>query len=137
MNFYRLLQDLEERLGYHQLPLNAGASGLRDILDGTPLHHEWMVRFVRAIYAENRCRKLDDPVSPAETFKSLADLRGHALRAANTDVDLHGLVEDIGEALKEIFAEDSSKTTTAARPETSADAEIIPFESRRRLKTSA
>lgn len=135
MNFYQLLQQLEDRLGYHQLPLSPGATGIRDIFDGTPLHHDWMVQLVRAMYAENGCRNLTDPVQRAQTFKALAVLRQQALRASATDIELRTLVEEIGEMLNEIFTEVSIKTTPAASPEIPASADIISFESaRRRLK---
>ena len=135
MNFYQLLQQLEDRLGYHQLPLSPGATGIRDIFDGTPLHHDWMVQLVRAIYAENSCRNLTDPVQRAKTFKALAVLRQQALRAAATDIELRTLVEEIGEILNEIFTELTVKAAPATPADTPAGANIISFESaRRRLK---
>lgn len=136
MNFYQLLQQIEDRLGYHQLPLNPGATGIRDIFDGTPLHHDWMVQLVRAIYAENGCRRLTDPVQRMQSFKALAVLRQQALRASATDIELRTLVEEIGEMLNEIFAEVASKATPAASADAPASADIISFESaRRRLKS--
>ncbi len=138
MNFYQLLQQLEDRLGYHQLPLNPGASGIRDIFDGTPLHHDWMVQLVRAVYAENRCRALTDPVQRAETFKALAGLRQQALRATSTDIELRALVEETGEVMNEIFVEITVKTAPSDATKIPVSADIIPFESaRRRLKSSA
>jgi len=137
MNFYQLLQQLEDRLGYHQLPLNPGATGIRDIFDGTPLHHDWMVQLVRAIYAENSCRGLTDPAQRTETFKALAALRRQALRATTTDVELRTLVEETGEAVNEIFA-DSAVDSPQAASGAATGAEIIPFRTRRRrLRSSA
>ncbi len=133
MNYYQLLQHLEERLGYHQLPLNPAATTLRDLFEGTPLHHDWITQFVRAVYAENRCQRLTDPVTLAETFKALAVLRQQALKASATDVDLRALVEEVGEAVNTVFA-DSAKTTTPPSAPTSGGAEIIPFRGRRRLR---
>jgi hypothetical protein len=133
MNFLELLQRLEERLGYHQLPLNPGASGLRDLFDGTPLHHEWMTQFVRAVHAANRCQRLTDPVTRADTFRALAALRQQALKAAATDVDLRMLVEEVGEAVNVIFPEGATDTTPPpAAP--AGGAEIIPFRGRRRRR---
>jgi len=138
MNFYQLLQQLEDRLGYHQLPLNPGATGIRDIFDGTPLHHDWMVQLVRAIYAENRCRGLTDPVQRAQTFKALAVLRQQALRAAATDIELRTVVEEVGEMMNEIFADAAVKAAPTVPAGTPTSADIIPFKSaRRRLKSSA
>lgn len=131
MNYFQLLQQLEERLGFHQLPLNPGATSLRDLFEGTPLHHDWMLQFVRAVYAENRCQRLTDPVTLAETFKALAVLRQQALKASATDVDLRALVEEVGEAVNAVYA-DSAKTATPPAAPTSGGAEIIPFRGRRR-----
>lgn len=129
MNFLQLLQQLEERLGYHQLPLNAGATALRGLFEGTPLHHDWMTQFVRAVYAENRCRRLTDPVRRAETFQALAHARLQALKASGTDVDLHALVEETGEAVNAAFADSAATTTPSSAP--ASGAEIIPFRGRR------
>ena len=137
MNFYQLLQQLEDRLGYHQLPLNPGATGIRDVLEGAPLHHDWMVQLVRAIYAENRCRGLSDPVLRAQTFKALAALRQQALRAMTTDVELRALVEEIGESVNGIFPETAAGPIPVP-PAAPAGAEIIPFRTaRRRLRSLA
>ncbi len=133
MNYYQLLQHLEERLGYHQLPLNPAATSLRDLFDGTPLHHDWMMQFVRAVYTENRCQRLTDPVTLADTFKALAVLRQQALKASATDVDLRTLVEEMGEAVNAAFAENAAATTQPSAP-TNGGAEIIPFRGRRRLR---
>ncbi len=133
MNFFQLLQHLEERLGYHQLPLNPAATTLRDLFEGTPLHHEWMTQFVRAVYAENRCQRLTDSVTLAETFKALAVLRQQALKASTTDVDLRALVEEIGETINAAFADNATAINPPTAP-TGSGAEIIPFRGRRRLR---
>jgi hypothetical protein len=137
MNCYQLLQPLEDRLGYHQLPLNPGATGIRDVFEGAPLHHDWMVQLVRAIYAENRCLGLTDPVHRSETFKALAALRRQALHATTTDVELRALVEETGEAVNEIFPDTAADAPRAASG-APRGAEIIPFRAgRRRLRSSA
>ncbi len=133
MNFYQLMQHLEERLGYHQLPLNPGATNLRDLFEGTPLHHDWMTQFARAVYAENRCQRLTDAVTLAETFKALAVLRQQALKASATDVDLRALVEEVGEAVNAAFV-DNAAATTQPTATNGGGAEIIPFRGRRRLR---
>ncbi len=134
MNFLQLLQHLEERLGYHQVPLNPGATGLRDLFEGSPLHHDWMVQLVRTIYAENRCQRLIDPVARAETFKALETLRFQALRAAGTDIDLRAFIEETGEAVNAVFADGATDTAPTEPPPASSGAEIIPFRGRRRLR---
>ncbi len=131
MNYYQLLQHLEERLGYHQLPLNPAATGLRDIFDGTPLHHDWITQFVRAVYADNRCQRLTDPVTLADTFKALAVLRQQALKASATDVDLRALVEETGEAVNAAFVDAAAGVAPPPAP-ANRGAEIIPFRGRRR-----
>jgi len=129
MNYLQLMQHLEERLGYHQLPLNPAATTLRDLFDGTPLHHDWMTQFVRAVYADNRCQLLTDSVTLSETFKALAVLRQQALKASATDVELRALVEEVGEAVNSVFAD--SVKTTAPPSAPAGGAEIIPFRGRR------
>jgi hypothetical protein len=133
VNYYQLLQRLEEHLGYHQLPFNPAATNLRDLFEGTPLHHDWMSQFVRAVYAENRCQRLTDPVSLAETFNALAVLRQQALKASTTDVDLRALVEEVGEAINTAFADAAAGTLPPSAPAGNG-AEIIPFRGRRRLR---
>ena len=49
MNFKELLSHLEERLGYHQFPVNPAATNIKDVFEGSPLHHDIMTRLVRAL----------------------------------------------------------------------------------------
>jgi len=131
MTYLQLMQHLEERLGYHQLPLNPGATGLRDLFEGTPLHQDWITQFVRAVYTDNRCQRLTDDVTLANTFQALAVLRQQALKASATDVDLRALVEEVGEAVNAVFAGHADAVSPSTAP-VGGGAEIIPFRGRRR-----
>ncbi|MFQ5551563.1 MAG: hypothetical protein ACE5FJ_10045, partial [Gemmatimonadales bacterium] len=62
MNFKELVHNLENHIGYHQIPINPGATGPKDLFECSPLHHELMTDLVQAIFKQNRCRKLTDPV---------------------------------------------------------------------------
>ncbi|MDH5513158.1 MAG: hypothetical protein OEY27_08105 [Gammaproteobacteria bacterium] len=133
MNFKELLSHLEERLGYHQFPVNPAATNIKDVFEGSPLHHDIMTRLVRAIYVSNACRRLSDPVSLEKTFQALTPIRQEVLRAARTDVDLYRVLDEIGAAFNEIFAV-SVATRTPAAPGTRRSAEIIPLSAFRRLR---
>lgn len=135
MNFRELLEHLEKRLGNHQLPLNPRATGLRDLFDGIGLHHPLMQKVMRAIYEQNGCRQLTDPVNRPSTLKALGPIRLEMLRAHSTDVDLYRLLNELCEATAEAFAEGGPATRRAAPKR--ATAEIIPLDSfRRRFRTS-
>jgi hypothetical protein len=136
MNFRELLAHLEERLGNHQLPLNPHATSLRDLFDGIGLHHPLMQKVVRAIYDQNRCRRLDDPVDRMTTLNALGPIRLEMLRAHSTDVDLYRLLEDLCVAVTDAFTID--KPLPAPTP-TKPGAQVIPLETfrrRRRLNAS-
>ncbi len=138
MNLRELLQRLEERVGSHQLPLNPEAGGLRDLFACVGLHHDWMRRLAHAIWRENRCTRLSDPVGRDETFHAFEALRLEVLRAPSTDLDLCRLLDEITEALNELFG-------TAARPRAVSggargSAQIVSldaFRHRRFLRSSA
>ncbi len=139
MNFRELLEKLEHHLGSHQVPLNSHARGIKDVFESTPLHPEFMTRFVRALYQGNTCRTLTDPVGRAASFDALAPLRLERLRAATTDVDVHRLLDELCVALDEAFTQHPASKPPPTAPRIKRTAEIIPFDSfhRRRLKTSA
>jgi len=105
MNFLELMQTLERRLGYQHLPLNASARGIKDILDGSAVHHELMTRLLRAIFAANRCQRLTDLVTHAATFNALGPLRLETLRAGSTDVCTYRFLEELCRALDRAFAD--------------------------------
>jgi hypothetical protein len=139
MNFKELLAQLEERLGYHQFPVNPAATHIKDVFESSPLHHDIMTRLARAIYVSNACRRLTDPVSQEKTFLALAPIRQEVLRAARTDVDLYRVLDEIGAAFNEIFATGFT-TRKPTAPVTRRSAEIIPlsaYRHLRRLKSSA
>ena len=139
MNFKELLAQLEERLGYHQFPVNPAATNIKNVFDGSPLHHDMMTRLVRAVYVSNACRHLADPVNLDKTLKALAPIRQEALRATAADVDIYRLLDEMGVALNEIFAEGKAVEKKPAPP-ARRTAEIIPlgpYRRQRRLKSSA
>jgi len=139
MNFKELLEQLEERLGFHQFPVNPAATNIKDVFEGSPLHHDLMTRLVRAIYVSNGCRQLTDTVNLEKTLQALTPIRQETLRAARTDVDLYRVLDDLGTALNKIFVEGTTYKKTAS-PAGRQTAEIIPlsaFRHLRRLKSSA
>jgi hypothetical protein len=105
MNFRELAYHLEERIGYHQVPINPAATCPQDLFECCPLHHELMTDLMRAIYRTNRCRKLTDPVGRTETFKAVEPIRLRLLRSANTDVDEFQLMESFCSAVECAFAD--------------------------------
>jgi hypothetical protein len=138
MNFRELLQDLEHRLGFHQLPLNRAARGLKDLFDGIPLHNDLMRRIVRAIYEANGCRTLEDPVARLPTLNAIGPIRLATLRAASTDVDTCRLLDELCEALAAALTEGHTKAVSAPVA-ASAGAQVIaldPARRRARLRSS-
>src|SRR3972149_1115950 len=75
VNFKELLSQLEERLGSHQFPVNPAATNIKNIFEGSPLHHDTMTGLARAIYVSNACRRLTDPVTLDKTLQALAPIR--------------------------------------------------------------
>lgn len=139
MNFKELLEQLEERMGYHQFPVNPAATNIKDVFEGSPLHHDIMTRLVRAIFVSNACRRLTDPVNLDRTLLALTPIRQEVLRAARTDVDLYRVLDELGAALNKIFAE-GSDVKKGASPVIRRTAEIIPlsaYRHLRKLKSSA
>lgn len=139
MTYRELMRYLERRLGYHQVPLNPAASGMKDLFESSPVHPELMTELARAIYTANRCRRLDDRVERLATLEALGPIRLKRLRAVSTDVDTHGLLEALCEVLSDAFGEETEPTPP--RPALAPPcAEIIPLEPyrrRRRLKYRA
>lgn len=103
MTFLELLKKLEAHLGYHQMPLKVAPKSLKDVFEGSPLHHDLMKRLVQSIYSGNHCRRLTDPVERGATFEAVAPLRLEVLRSERTDVDLYRLIEELCVALDNIF----------------------------------
>lgn len=139
MNFKELLEQLEERMGYHQFPVNPAATNIKDVFEGSPLHHDIMTRLVRAVFVSNACRRLTDPVNLDRTLLALTPIRQEVLRAARTDVDLYRVLDELGAALGKIFAE-GNDVKKVASPVLRRTAEIIPlsaYRHLRKLKSSA
>lgn len=138
MTFQELLLELEHRLGYHQLPVNAMARGIRDVFESSPVHQELMTELVRAIYAENRCSKLSDPVTRDETFAAFAPIRLATLRSERCDVDTHHLLEELCVAFEQVFRFDEPRIDALHTTRRAPSAQVVGFDAfqrRRLLKT--
>ncbi|MHB8741509.1 MAG: hypothetical protein ACYC9L_00115 [Sulfuricaulis sp.] len=133
MNFRELLTRLEEHLGNHQLPVNPAATHIKNIFDGSPLHHDMMTGLVRAIYVANACRRLTDPVNLNQTLQALAPIRQETLRHTATDVDVYRLLDELGAALNVIFADSQIAEKLPSAP-TRHTAEIILLAAYRRQR---
>lgn len=138
MSFRKLLQSVELRLGSHQLPLNAAATGLRDLFDGIPLHNELMRKIARAIYEANACRTLDDPVARMPTLNAIGPIRLETLRAMTTDVDTYRLIDELCVALAAAFTgEHTDAATTPVAASTGAQViSLDPARRRARIRSS-
>jgi len=134
MNFLELMQTLERRLGYQHLPLNASARGIKDILDGSAVHHELMTRLLRAIFAANRCQRLTDPVTHAATFNALGPLRLETLRAGSTDVCTYRFLEELCRALDRAFADVAIPSHSTKACVTMPPASVVSIDSARRSR---
>jgi hypothetical protein len=138
MNFKELLAQLEERLGYHQFPVNPAATNIKNIFEGSPLHHDMMTGLARAIYVANACRCLTDPVSLDKTLSALTPIRLEALRSAKTDVDLYRLLDELGAVLNEIFVDTKAPIKSIAPIQRTAEIILLSAYRRQRfLKSSA
>ena len=139
MNFKELLEQLEERLGYHQFPVNPAATNIKNVFEGSPLHHDMMTGLARAIYVSNACRRLTDPVNLEKTLLALAPIRQQALRSAAADVDIYRLLDEMGIALNEIFADNNTPIKPVAVParRTAVIIPLAPYRRQRQLKSSA
>lgn len=128
MTFRELIEQLERRIGHHQVPLNPASSELRGFIDSGAVHYELVTQIATAIYTGNRCRHLTDAVTQDATFEALEPIRLAVLRAPGTDVDTHGLMETICLELAHAFG----VVTPTDEPTTPAGAEVVRF--RRRLR---
>jgi hypothetical protein len=133
MTFIELMERLEYRLGYHQLPLNPHAHGIKDLLEGVPLHPELMTKLVRAIYSGNRCQTLTDPVTHTATLNALAPLRLEALRASSTDIDTRRLIDELCIHLDRIFGT-TPGASTKSHESAPREAEVISIDRFRRVR---
>ena len=125
MNFLELLRALEAHLGYHQLPLNAAPTSIKNIFESSPLHDNFAKRLVQSIYAGN------DPVERTATFDAVAPLRLEALRHDRTDVDLARTIEELCTALHTIFGAGDAIPKALPPAEPGQVIDITPFRRRR------
>lgn len=136
MTFLELFKALESDLGYHQVPLNHAATGLKDLFDSSPLHHDFMKRLAQTIYTANACRRVTDPVDRAATFEAVGPLRGEVLRSERTDVDLFHVLEELCVALDRSFGVAPAVREPPKRVQLAQVIELAPFR-RRRLRSLA
>lgn len=136
MNFLELFKSLESDLGYHQVPLNHAATGLKDLFESSPLHHDFMKRLAQTIYAANACRRPTDTVERGATFEAVGPLRVEILRSERTDVDLFHVIEDLCVALDRAFG---AAPVRPRHPERAPIAQVIELARfrRRRFKSLA
>ncbi|MBI3899362.1 MAG: hypothetical protein HY308_13840 [Gammaproteobacteria bacterium] len=138
MKFFELMQQLEAHLGYHQIPLNAGATNLKNLFECSPLHHELMMRLTQAIYSGNRCRRLSDNIEHNVTFEAIGPIRLQVLQSPQTDVDLFRLINELCVIVDRSFGPAAPHRTDEDVPPTNAQIiELAPFRRQRRLKTWA
>lgn len=130
MTFLELLLALEHRLGYHQLPVNPRARSIKEVFESSPVHQEFMTQLVRAVYSENRCQRLSDPVTRDQTFAAFAPLRVAQLRSAQCDVDMHHTLDELCLALEQVFPRE--RAATAPARDTATRAQVVALDSFRR-----
>jgi hypothetical protein len=132
MTYIELLQALEQRLGNQHLPLNPRATTMKQIFEGSPVHHELMRQLVDAIYIANGCRQLGDAVDKDKTFAAIGPLRRDTLQRPTADVDVYRLLDDVCHALDRCFADGAA--ANAPEKTKSAPADVIPLDAARRRK---
>jgi len=96
---------LETRVGHHQLPLDPRARDLRGLLASCALHHEITRELTQAIFKQNRCNGLEDPVRSEPTLAALVPLRLKILKSETTDLDLFHFIESWCAAATAFFEE--------------------------------
>jgi hypothetical protein len=139
VNFKELTEHLADEIGYHQVPLNACARGVDEILESCALHHELMMRLMRAIHRHNDCRKLTDRVTRVATLEAIAPIRLEVLHSPRTDIDTKRLMDDICAAVDKAFEHESVQVhgpDHAAAATQKKHGEVISLDGyRRRLKS--
>ena len=133
MNFRELIETLSQRIGYHQIPVNAGVSGIRGLIDSSAVHYELITQIVTAIYTGNRCRHLKDPVTRDATFEALEPIRTVIARSPKTDVDVFALMEAVCSEVARAFQPRQAGSVTVVTGEI-RNTQLLPF--RTRLKAS-
>lgn len=141
MTITQLLQQLEQYLGYHQLPWNPKAKRIEEIFDSSPVHTTLMTRIVRAIYKANRCQNMNDNIDLAPTNEAIAEIRLEILHSPTTDVDVYSMIEDLCHAIDAIFSGSSDTQneiqSQVAPAQGRGSARIIGLDHYRRLKSQA
>jgi len=105
MTFIELLNFLEDRLGYHQFPVNVQAKDLAQVFDSSAIHHDFAVKLVHEIYKANHCQNLRSPIDQDKVEEVLVRLRADALDGKKTDIDLYHFIEDICVVVYEFFTQ--------------------------------
>lgn len=136
MTFQQLMHYLEQALGHHQVPLRPHASRLQDLFESCALHHELMLRLANAVYKENRCRKLSDPIDQAVTLKVLGPIRRDILRAPHTDVDAFNFIEGLCTTVCAAFEPEKADALPTPREEPQPGRVLAFPRSYQRVKTS-
>lgn len=135
MTFLQLMQLLERRLGYHQLPVNADAIHVRDIFESCPVHHDLATRLLREIYRANRCQRTADLVARDATIGAILPIRAEVLKAPHTDVDMFRFLETFCEAVDQFLQPALLEDKRVIEQPASGGSNVIPFERfRQRLK---
>lgn len=136
MTFRQLIEHLEIRLGYHQMPVDAHAEGPQNLFENCPLHDDLTKQLVRGIYKRNRCQRLGDPVYQDKTESVLTEIRNCVRQEKRTDIDRHNFIEDYCQAVHEFFTvgKAQEKTTRSDSSRARSSAQIIDFERYRMRK---
>jgi len=138
MNFKELIEHLADEIGYHQVPLNTRAHRIDELFENCALHHELMLRLVRAIHSRNNCRTLTDGVTRVATLDAIAPIRLEVLHSPKTDIDTKRLMDDVCTAVSMAF--DHADAQPPGPPSVAPSVqvkygEVIPMDRyRRRLK---
>lgn len=115
MSFIELFSFLENRLGYHQFPVNAQARELFELFESSAAHHELVVRLAREIYKTNHCQKMSWEIDQTKTEAVLSRIRLDILNGNKTDIDLYHFIEDICVAVYEFFTGTEHDTPSIAQ----------------------
>ena len=138
MNFKELIERLADEIGYHQVPLNARARRIDELLESCALHHELMLRLMRAIHRRNDCHVLTDNVTRVTTLDAIAPIRLEVLHSPKTDIDTKRLMDDFCTAVDMAFDHESVQPLNTATPAATRAkrGEVISMDRyRRRLKS--
>lgn len=139
MNFKELIERLADEIGYHQVPFNTRARGVDELFESCALHHELMVRLVRAIHRHNDCRNLSDTVTRVATLGAIAPIRLEVLHSSKTDIDTKRLMDDFCTAVDNAFEHEIVRSPSVRSMPSGAEpkhGEVISLDGyRRRLKS--